>query len=102
MKHRLSGKKSTERNSVNAADEFVVLPALQAVRMTLLIQLAIRGNEFRRNPGAAASARRLRATLHNVLKSAVQPDLKRRLSQHPRQAARDVKPVQFEDAARIG
>ena len=65
-KHRFAKKGTPDRHAIQAADEFSVLPGLDAVRMPLAMQRSIGGDHAVADPGAIlALARGLCAGLHH-------------------------------------
>lgn len=53
-KHRFAKEGPTQGDAVKAAGEGVVLPALHTVRSALFVQVGVRPNDARRDPGAVA------------------------------------------------
>ena len=102
MKHGFTGEKSADGDAVDAPDEFVVLPAFQAVSMSLFVKLSIGSEELARNPGGAAARAGSGAAFHDLVKSAINCDLERDFANDFGKAVGDVELTEFEYSARIG
>ncbi len=84
------------------ADEFVALPALNAVRVPLLVQSRVGIDELRRYPRTVPSSRRRGATFHDAGKGLIIRNRKRTALNELRQAARHMELIDFKYCARIG
>ena len=102
MKHGFTGEKSADGDAVDAPDEFVVLPAFQAVSMSLFVKLSIGSEELARNPSGAAARAGNGAAFHDLMKGAVNCDLESAFANDFAKAVRDVELTEFENGARIG
>src|SRR2546430_13109256 len=85
VEHRLPGEQPAQRNAVQPSRERPPLPRLDAVRPAQPVQLRVRGEDVRRDPGALARA--VAAGAHDVVERLVEGDAKAGL-QRPADGAR--------------
>ena len=77
MKHRFAREKSANRHAINAARQFAVLPAFEAVRVPLFVQPRVGLDEFSGDPRIRPPRRARRAILdYHMRKRAIDGDFK--------------------------
>ena len=101
--HRFAEEHAPERDAVEAADEPPVAPALDRVRIAPPVQLAIRIDHLRRDPGAALPLpRRARARADDRAEVGVDARLERAGAHPLAQRARHAELRDVQHHARIG
>ena len=98
MEHRLTGEEPADPHAVQAPDELAVLPRLDAVRPTKLVQARVRGDERRVDP--AVRAPRVGAAVHHVDEGRIHAELEA-VDGAPQRAA-PMEAVERDDPARVG
>ena len=69
--HGLATKQSAHRDTIKAADQLVVMPNLDTVRMTLFVQGAVAGHDVMADPGVISIGTRCGAMLDDRSKSLI-------------------------------
>src|SRR5947207_10719761 len=96
-KHRFCGKKCANRHAVRAADELVVLPNLDAMRMTEPVHLRVSRDHVRHEPRLAATISGGSATGNHTAEIAIACHGKFSATKCSCQTARNMKAVEFEN-----
>src|SRR5690349_15249246 len=96
MEHGFAGKKTANRYPINSASQCFSRPAFQTVSVALKMKLAVGLDKFAADPGAAPARSWQRTRLNNVSERLVDCDPEWVFSKNSREAARDMKLVQFE------
>ena len=99
MKHAFAEEGAAEADAVEAADQIVVLPDLDAVAMTELMQPAIEFADALVDPGVVAAGLRRGAACDHRLEGGVDGDGKRIGAHGARQPRGDAKTLQRDHAA---
>src|SRR5262245_11809932 len=102
VEHRFTGKKSANRDTINAAHKLAALPAFKAVRMTAAVQASVGHQELGGDPCAVTTGSGCGAGFHHLAKSGVPGNAKDLLAQNSGKAARDMKVVESKNGAGIG
>jgi hypothetical protein len=102
VEHGFASEKPANRDAINAADEFVILPAFEAVSVALLVKLSVGFKELARDPGGTAAGPGCGAALHDIRKSAIDRDLEYAFANYFGETMGDVKLIEFENGSRIG
>jgi len=98
VKHRFAEKRPADRDAVEAAGQFVILPGFDRMGVTELVQARVTFNDLAVDPGLGPP----RALLHHHRERGVEPDLETLPAHDPLEGVRDVKFVQRQDRPRIG
>jgi len=102
MEHRFSGKKATQRQSVQAAHQLAALPDFDAVRHAQPVQLDVGFGQMRCDPCAVPRSAGACTGPDDARKIRVERDLELTAVQPAPQAARDIQTVKLQDGPRIG
>ena len=101
VEHRFAGKKTADGNAVDAACQLSIFPAFHTVGMTLLMQPGVGFDELIRDLGAAPFWTGLGACLHHSFERRVHGHRECPFANDFGQAFRNVKLIQFDNAAWI-
>src|ERR1051326_7128213 len=96
--HALAEKGAAERDPIETADQFTVMPALDAVRGAPLEEAGIELQDLVIDPGVGPLVARFGATVHDGLERGVAADREQILPNDSAQAARHVERIERDDA----
>src|SRR5207237_1078983 len=96
IKHTLARERAAYVNTINSADQLIILPRFDAVRLTAPVKLAVGVEHLARDPRAVfARARRERTVDDDAREGCVNREAIRRPSSKLREPARDVQIAPF-------
>ena len=99
VEHRLAAEHAADEHAVDAADQALAVPDLDAVGVAEPVQLAVGGRQLVADPGARLAGARLAAALDDRREVLVERRLVAAAAQRAGERARDVDAVEREHAA---
>lgn len=101
IEHRFGRKESSQRGSVNAADQLAFVPGFDAVSVTEPMKFHVRFDQFRRNPSAALTVRTFGTGSDDAVKILVGSDGEFSAPGRSSQSPGLVKAIELDNAARL-
>jgi len=99
--HALAEKGGAQRDAIQPADQLALVPAFDAMRGATLEERGIEPHDLVVDPGPGAGFARFGAAAYDRREGGVDAHRKSAPTQHALQAARHVKPLEWNDAAPV-